>query len=343
MSTKKTILAAALAASLAASAVVRAEVEGRYRMEIFKADASGAEVEGSRRVAADWFENIITNNGLDFLGGGGGNDFGANVLVACRVGTGSTPAAETDNALVSHLAGTSTVNLTEQGANSVSPYYGWKRRTFRFALGAVVGNVSEVSVWTALTGGTMFSRALVESGGAPTTITILADEQLDVVYEARAYAQVGDLAWGPVTISGVDYSGTIRAAWAANASGGTGAYYWWASGAGTTGVLRSTDAVAGNTHGVFSTQTLGTVLNVPSGTRFPPTSITASAYTNGTYYRDHAMIWDLNDGNTAGGVGSALILTKFGAFQLSFTPKIDKTVAKRLTLNIRVSWARKII
>lgn len=196
MSTKKTILAAALAASLAASAVVRAEVEGRYRMEIFKADASGAEVEGSRRVAADWFENIITNNGLDFLGGGGGNDFGANVLVACRVGTGSTPAAETDNALVSHLAGTSTVNLTEQGANSVSPYYGWKRRTFRFALGAVVGNVSEVSVWTALTGGTMFSRALVESGGAPTTITILADEQLDVVYEARAYAQVGDLAWG---------------------------------------------------------------------------------------------------------------------------------------------------
>lgn len=84
-------------------------------------------------------------------------------------------------------------------------------------------------------------------------------------------------------------------------------------------------------------------MNVPSGTRFPPTSITASAYTNGTYYRDHAMIWDLNDGNTAGGVGSALILTKFGAFQLSFTPKIDKTVAKRLTLNIRVSWARKII
>lgn len=338
---KKSILAAALTAALAAPVVhaaIHAEVAGRFKFEAFKPDANGIEVPGTRRVVADWFDNLITNNGLNLLGAGGNYD--TLVLAACRVGTGSTPAAFTDTGLVSHLAATTTQQSNTTGAQGTAPYFGWRRKTFRFALGAVVGNIAEVGIFTALTGGSMFSRALIEAAGVPTTITILADEQLDVVYELRNYAQVGDTTWGPATISGVDYSGTVRAALVTEPGNNGGA---WAPGNSNANV-GLTQNVSTSTVGAFlrATQTLGPVTGEPAGTRYESTSTgrSAASYVADSLYRDHTFVWDLNEGNAPGGVGSLRLTTNFGAYQLSITPLIPKDATKRLTLYVRISFGR---
>lgn len=336
---KKSILAAALAAALAVPAVhasIHAQLAGRFKFEAFKPDANGVEIPGTRRVAADWFDNLITDNGLDLLGAGG--NYNSTILVACRVGTGSTAPATTDTGLVSHLAATTTEQANSTGVQGTAPYFGWRRKTWRFALGAVVGNVAEVGIFNALTGGTMFSRALIEAAGVPTTITILADEQLDVVYELRNYAQVGDTAWGPVTISGVDYSGVVRAAFVTDATT-TGSWFPGVSGLGYTGLIMGLGTSMVGAF-VYATQTLGPITGQPAGTRYENFSRAASAYVSGTYYRDHTLVWDLNEGNAPGGVGSFRTNTSFGAYQLSITPLIPKDATKRLTLYVRISFGR---
>lgn len=319
------------------NATFHAGVEGRYKIEAFKSDPlTGVEIPGTRRLAADWFDNLITNNGLDLLGAQAST---IAPLVACRVGTGNTTPAFTDIALASPLAGTTTIQANVSGVQGAAPYFGWCRRTWRFGTGAAAGNVAEVSVWNALTGGTMFSRALILNAGSPTTITVLSDEQLDVIYEFRIYAATADVAWGPVTISGVSYSGNTRHS---NVTVGAYGGNWEPGFAGTpqAGVIINTGA--GNNYCyAYATQTLGAVTGQPTGSVYAMSSVTASAYVNGNYYRDHALFWDLNNGNTGTGIGSFRILTNFGAFQASVTPVFAKDATKKLTLNVRVSWSRR--
>ena len=43
------------------------QVCGLFRFEKFKTDSEGNEIVGSRAVAADWFPNLILDQGMDFL------------------------------------------------------------------------------------------------------------------------------------------------------------------------------------------------------------------------------------------------------------------------------------
>lgn len=341
---KKTLLAGAIGTLLAAT--LNVGVAGKYKFEAFKQDANGIEIEGSRRVAADWFDNLITNAGMDGLG----TTYVTSLILACRVGTGSTPAAVTDTALVSQLAATTTINTVASGAASTAPYYGWLRRTFRFAAGIAAGNVSEVGIATTTTGGILFSRALiVDGGGTPITLTILSDELLDVVYEYRVYPPTADIAWGPLTISGTSYSGVIRASNVTSL--GTDPAAWvphgFSGGGSGQGLLIWRTSTYGAAH---ATQTLGAVTTIPAGTGYPmgastgagTTEFTASTYTPGNYYRDHTLRYDLNQGNVPGGIGSLYFSTYMGQWQLNFTPVVPKTASHRFTLSIRISWARHV-
>src|SRR3546814_19358827 len=65
------------------------------------------------------------------------------------------------------------------------------------------------------------------------------------------------------------------------------------------------------------------------------------AYTNGNYYVDFAFFCDLNNCNVPGGIGRVAMSGSFGAYQWSFDPVIPKVDTKKLTLNLRLSWARK--
>lgn len=319
-------------------------VSGRFKIEAFRTDDAGNEIPGTRRVAADWFNNLITDAGLNLIGSGGrvGNlNSNTGPWCTCGVGSGSTAPSASDTALQAQVARSNTWQSTQSGTQGSAPYFGWKRQTYRFATGVAAGNLSEVGMFSAMSGGTCFSRALIlDGGGSPTTITVLSDETLDVTYELRLYP-AADSTWS-ATIQGVSYSGNVRAALVTQ-----GSYMgFWSPGEGqdqgaSGGLLINTN-VGGAAITAYETQTLGAVTGVPSGTAFPASlGATPATYTPGNFYRDHAVVWGLSDGNAPGGIGSMRILSVLGTYQMNFTPKLPKDSTKVLTLNVRVSWARR--
>lgn len=295
-------------------------VAGRFKIDAFRVDADGAEIPGSRRIAADWFDNLIVNAGLDRMAAGGYIDY-------CIVGSGSAAPAVGDTQLQARIASSNTAQADTNGMN-VSPRFGWRRKTYRFAAGVAAGNLSEVGVgWSATA---VFSRALIlDGGGSPTTLTVLADEVLDVTYELRAYVSEADVS-SNVVISGVTYACVTRPA---NISGSQG--------------LQIGDPVTINTAnraaGVRTTESsvLGTVTSMPSGSTQPMT-YTNEAYVNGTYYRNHTLSASLNESNFPTGIGAIIVSNTFSDFQTSFTPKIPKDATKVLSLQARSTWARHV-
>ncbi len=316
------------------------KLSGKYRLEKFKVGTDGNEIRGTRIQLTDWFSNHIVNGGLNSIATVNAtiDSLDKSCLASARVGAGTTAPTDTDTALVAKLATTSTKQAVTYGLNAATPYYGWTRITFRFALGAVVGNVSEVAIYT--NQGNMFSRALITDGlGTPISITVLSDEQLDVIYELRNYASEATVSYGPVTISGVDYSGDIKSSAVTNNN-----YYGWVyslsqAGSGLSGSIIATSNMGGCS--AYATQTLGSITALPSGTAYPMTSRTViGSYVTDSFYVNHEVLWDLNQGNTGSGIGSISVTTLLGTYQFSLTPKIMKDNTKRLKLNIRVSWGR---
>lgn len=294
---------------------------GRFLIEAFRLDADGIEIPGSRRVAADWFPNLITDNGMNRMG------MSSDYIKNCMVGSGSAAPANTDTSLQSLVASTQTVQYDTNG-NNASPRYGWRRKTFRFGTGVAAGNLSEVGVGYTTTA--VFSRALIlDGGGNPTTITVLADEVLDVTYELRFYINESDVAFN-VNISGVTYACVVRPA---EINEGIGTQVG--------DVVSVNNSNRANGICAYETQTLGAVSGGPAGTKYI-VDYSNSAYTAGTFYRTTVATAGLNDGNTPTGIGSMTINNTFCDWQVSFTPKIPKDSTKVLTLNIRSSWARHV-
>lgn len=324
---KKTQLALAVASALAcipskAGTVttphgsVKVTMAGRIKCEAVRPD-------GTRRVLADWFDNLILDQGLNRIGTG-------SFLDACQVGTGSTAPANSDTALVARVAGTTTIQASATGTASSSPYYGYTQRTYRFAQGAAAGNLTEVGIGWSTTGATLFSRALIkDGGGSPTTITVLSDEFLDVSYELRSYAPVGDSSVD-VVISGTTYTFTIRA------SNVTTATYW---------APRNQAISYQNDGGGLGAQsayngTIAAVTATPNGSSASPTSVNKLTYSNNSNQADFTVFWDLNAGNLSGGITALLFDSTLGGFQMGVSPALAKTGTKLLSLTYRVSWAR---
>lgn len=323
---KKTMSAIAAAAVCAAAQAGPERVHfgptvtlaGKFKFEAVKAD-------GTRRVLADWFDNLILNQGLNRIGTG-------TFFNACQVGTGSTPPANTDTALVALIAGTTTIQASTTGTAASAPYYGYALKTYRFAQGAAAGNLTEVGIGWATTGATLFSRALIkDGGGSPTTITVLSDEFLDVSYELRAYAPASDDVVN-VVISGTGYDFTCRASLVTNAT------YW---------APRDSAITYQNAGGVLAEHScfngaIGAVTAEPSGTSDAPDSVTKLSYSNNSYQADFEVFWDLNTGNLAGFISALTFASTIGTFQMGVSPDLEKTATKLLTLTYRVIWARHV-
>ena len=285
---------------------------GWFKIEAIRPD-------GTRRVLADWFPNLILNGGLDRMGA---ND---DYLSWCQVGSGSTAPVATQTALVNRIAGTNTQQANVNGAQASAPYYGWYRRTYRFAQGVAAGNLSEVGVGWGSTG-SLFSRALIlDGGGSPTTITVLSDEVLDVTYELRRYPGTVDLT-GTVVLDGVTHT------WVSRAAGVTDQASW--AGLGTM-ALDLAQSFNGN---------IGTVTALnPSGT-YGLLSATPLAYSSGSYVRAATVSAGLNVSNLSGGIRSIVIRSSTegtSRYQIQFDPKIPKDNTKVLSLTIQHSWARR--
>lgn len=287
-------------------------VRGRYKIEAID------KFSGKRRVLADWFANLITTNGANLYAGSGW----AGV---CAVGSGNATPQLTDTALQTLVASVSGAFSSTFGVTSSAPWAGSLTLTYRFAAGVAAGNLSEVGVGGSATN--LFSRALIlDGGGNPTTITVLASEALDVTYQLFRYSPTADVV-GVVNIGGVDYAYTLRAALASNAGA-------WAPNNAETSIL----SVASVANGAIAA-----VTGSPSGSFSDSSSESTAAYSSGSFTRTATATWSLTTGNLSGGITAAVFrwgsALRHGAYQVGFSPAIPKDGTKVLTLSASHSWA----
>ena len=269
------------------------------------------------------FTNLILNSGLDRIAAG-------TFIAGCVLGSDSSTPVVTDTSITGILGSSTTLQAYGVGTANTStpPYWCSYYWTYRFIEGVATGNISQVAMAYASVGaGTaLFSLALVkDSGGTPITITKLADEVLDVTYTLQLFCPSADVT-GTISISGVNYDYIARPADAA---------YWAAH-----SPINSSASVLA----YQASSTLGTQLTQPSGSYIQNYSNTYSAYTAGTFYKDLAIYWDLNNGNVSGGI-RCIYIDAGSRWQIQYSKTSDssaipKDATKRLTLNVRLSWGR---
>ena len=309
---------------------LHAGLAGEYRMVVQHADGTAKDT--------GWFHNLILDSGLNHIGSG----FQDALLAYARVGTGTSTPVVTQAQLDSQLAvSTSSSSSATAVTNDGSPLYrSTLTFTYVFNQGAVVGNITEVGIGWATTGATLFSRALMlDNAGSPTTVTLVALDQLTVYYRLRITPPLTD-GVGSVTLGATTYNYTSRILQASNFGA---IQYMFLYGFQYFGQVYAT-----------VTQTYGAgaglapiTATAPTGSQtgaVPTTDAKANAYTLGTFYRDTPVTWPIGSGNATGGI-QALALTvgypyQQFRFQIVFATPIPKTNTNVLILNFRFSWGR---
>lgn len=290
-----------------------------------------------------WFDNLITNAGLEALGEA--KTPGRYAMV----GTDNTAPLVGNTTLGAQLASfdSTTGGAPSGGVVTTGTRYGWQRQTYPFPQGAVVGNVAEVGVGWSTTA--VFSRALVSPA-----ISVLAIDQLTVVYELRMYVPTVD-ATGTKTIDSVSYNYTIRPIYADAANTSGGAFGWRPQ---LLGLAASTrvwcDLNPGSSrYGAMTFDapceltTVGdTVLRnggAPAGqvATFYPSSVSNSAYAAATHECQFTTIWGPDNGNEPDGVQGFIYTGLFGTYQCVLSAAIPKDNTKQLSMTWKQTWARR--
>ena len=284
----------------------------------------------SRNLAS--FENLILDSGLNRLGTGG-------VIDGACVGTGTTAPENSQTSLASLLRVTSTrQSIAELAGSTTAPYYAELRIVYRFAAGTAAGNLSEVGLgwdvnaWANTVGG-LWCRALIkDSQGNPTTITVLSDEVLDIVYTVQLHPPTSDIT-GTFNLSGEAYQYTLRPAWVNKRT----YYNSWEAGRTTGGIFSF--GVAAFTGGI------GNITEGPSGTAGYNISMTKQTYVNNSKQCVFTVAADLNTANLAGGIRSMQFDLQGSCWQAEFSrvsdgAAIPKNNTNVLTIPFWVSWDR---
>lgn len=299
---------------------VRVGLQGRFKIEAIKRD-------GSRRVLADWFDNLILNSGLNRIGT-------ASPIAGAMVGTSNTAPDVAQTALIAQLAYTTTVAVAAAHAVNTTDNYASRIITYRFAEGVAAGNLTEVGVgWSS---GNCFSRALIlDGGGSPTTLTVLSDETLDVTYELRVYPMTADVA-GTLTLNAISYDTLLRTA-RLNTTDASDFFSFISSTGMAATVGMNTDSSAKTGSG-----SLGDIYSTAGGSGdIEPGTYSPQTYTSSSYLRVLRYTWGLANGTSS--FYNIVFRTPIGYFKSSFTPQVPKTSANILTLDLQVTWARKTL
>lgn len=290
---------------------------GYYKLAAVNADT------GETRELTDWFPNLITDAGLERIANGA-------CYNTAYVGSDQTTPNVNNTTLGAPVASTNTVMTTNRGAQSVAPWYGWHRRTWRFPMGAAAGNLSEVGVgWPP---SNVFSRSLIlDTNGDPTTITVLPNEFLDVTYELRLYPPTEDEV-AQIVIDGVLHDCVIRAAGVASSD-------MWTPFVGDFGFLFAYTGVASSAITLYQGN-IGSITGTPTGTQSNSAQASYHPYSAGSHTRTAFATYGLDSANF-GGVGAMLFYSTLGTYQISFDPKIVKDNTRTLRLDFGLSWARR--
>ena len=269
------------------------------------------------------FKNIIVDQGLNNAA-----STAINTLVTrCKVGSSSDIPTTSDTALGQQVGSYTPVVTSTYNHSSGNPvWYTYGRYTYTFPVEAVIGDLREIGFFDS--SDNMFSRALLKDGaGNPTTVTVLADEQLFVTYEVRKYpAETDQTGTFVLSINGVDTSFTYTAR-PALINTATASHYW--HGSHRLGV--DTNVVA------YESQTLGTVTGTPTGTAVAGSG-TIDTYVTGSFKSTLNCVFDPSVANFTNGIGSMMLCN---GFQVSFNPVIPKTSDRRLVLPLSTIYSRK--
>lgn len=303
---------------------MKVKMAGRFKLNAVRPDGKTV------RKSTGWFDNLILDAGLNAMGT-------SNQIGGCHVGTGTTAPNVGQSTLVSRIASTGSLQASSSGVQvSTVPYYGYKSWTYRFAQGAAAGNVSEVGVSnSSTTFSPLWSRALiVDDFGAPTTITVLSDEFLDVTYELRIMIDTADYA-STVTIASVVYDVVVRPLEIDQA------IYW----ADYLGSAASPGNQITASPWTFSNATaLGSVTGTPTGaTGNTTSSMSYASYVDSSLTKTATGSIGLNSGNFTGGIKALTVWAVPGGWQISFDnggAGIPKTSSKLFSLTASIMWGR---
>lgn len=305
------------------------------------------------------FRNVITNALLDWAMGGGGGAFGAfpsyffeDGWAAIGSGTDSSgtaayPPAVTDTTLRAEVArtqsrGSPTIDVSG-GYDTVGVYW-WKKVTKVFLSGVGTNsNLTEVGLFSASSGGTMFCRQLFrDNAGNPTTIAKTADDELRITYEFRIYPQQTSNTT-TLTINSVSTTCTTRAYDVDSTS--TGRY--GGNGTSQNGLInqigRNWNSSTGTVYNAsYSSNSMPALTNEQTGTATGPSAVSWGGYTNGTYYRDQSITFLPGLGNlTIGSITWGAPNTQLGAlFITTFDPAFTKTDTQRAIFSGRFFFGR---
>lgn len=300
--------------------VPRPRMRGRYKLEAVKADGSGR-----TRVLADWFPNLITDTGLNRIGTN-------SVWSYIHVGTSATAPDVSQSALLGWVGSTNNRPFAEVvsagNTDYYGDYYGYRQDRWRFNPGEADGVLAEVGLSGAASNTNLFSRALILDGaGSPTTVTVLADEYLDVTYRLECYANYTfvDGMQSGVAITNVGTRDiTIRAAEIGNAN------YWGTS-------LGGVVAAGANAITVYS-GSLGAISGSPSGTAAIMTGPINAAYSNNSLERGISGTFGLTVANFTH--KSLRFLWNYGAYQMEMNTGIAKSSSQTMSYQAKISWGR---
>lgn len=268
-----------------------------------------------------WFNNIVLDTGLAQMSVG-------TWLNRCCVGTGNSTPVATQTQLDTFKASTTTIQGNPAGGMQLTtlPYYDWLRVTYRFGEGVAAGNISEVGLgWGNVN---LWNRALIkDTNGNPTTITVLADEYLDVITEIRVYPQetfsgsfnflnkAGDIV-SSHTYTGRAYHEAPQA-------------YYYPMNIGVIEVYST--AMGTSPTGSPSGTALG--FGVPTTSEYPtPTSVKCKKTFATT---------DVNGEHRTILVRNTLLSPSSGmGYQVEFSPTITKNNTMEITYTVSMSWGR---
>lgn len=296
---------------------------GKYRIEVRNSITDEVKV-------LDWFDNIITNQGLDVIG----NPQLYHMIGYCRVGSGTTAPSVNDVGVETPLGDyTHNPNADQNGVVETPIPYGWTRRTFSWSPGQIVGTVTEVAVGWRSDNGNAFSRALLKVGGVPTSIVVTELDFLTITYELRHYPKLLDIP-SSVVINGTAHNLVSRPALINYPQ-------WWSQGFGVQGLVTYLNYIMLNLYtevgltAYTDDQSVGLVHQI--------TPVSAELYVPGSYEIIFNFVLGVNVGNSEEGISKMLLgatYTGFGAVQIGITPPITKTINDQLTLALKLSWGR---
>lgn len=286
---------------------INSSVAGRFKIVVIKPD-------GTERIAADWFPNLITNAGLNRIA-----DF-STYMDYCQVGTGTATPQFTDTALSAYKAGVS-YNSTTRTYPSTTPYFSSTTRMYQFST-SLSGLITEVGIgWTS--SGNLFSRALILDGlGNPTSVEVFVGDTLQIYYELRVYPPTSSTS-GTVELNSISYNWTMSPYGQTNPY--TSTFAW---------------AVPSNSYQNYTGTSYVAAYNTGFGSSITG-AVTAATYVTDSFERNLTLAFGLTPNVTGNSIAAIRIRTGFGAYEVTFSPVIPKTDQSILSLQFKHTWGRK--